>query len=43
MFATELFYIFLTLIGLALLRFGVPLLVTMLIKVACCRLFHLKP
>ncbi len=35
-------YIGIMLTVLALLRFGVPILVTWLIKVGCCRILHLK-
>jgi hypothetical protein len=29
-------------LGLAFLRFGLPLLITFMIKFACCRIFHLQ-
>ncbi len=38
---TGFLYITTTLIVLAILRFGIPLLITFLIKLGCCRIFHL--
>ena len=42
MIAIPFLYVGLMITGLALLRFGVPLLITYLIKLGCCRVLHLK-
>ncbi|GAB4439709.1 MAG: hypothetical protein Kow0031_21570 [Anaerolineae bacterium] len=42
MIAIPFLYVGLMLTVLALLRFGVPILVTWLIKMGCCRLLQLK-
>jgi hypothetical protein len=42
MLGTELLYVGLMLVVLALLRFGLPLLVTYLIKLGCCRVLHMR-
>ena len=39
---TDILFAVLLVIGFGVIRFGIPLLVTMLLKVGCCRLFHLE-
>lgn len=36
----EILIVALALVGLAVLRFGVPMLVMWLLNTACCRIFH---
>ena len=40
---TDILFAALLVIGFGVIRFGIPLLVTMLLKAGCCRLFHLEP
>ncbi len=42
MTVTEVSTIVLTFVGLAVLRFGVPMLIMWLIKLGCCRVLHLE-
>jgi hypothetical protein len=42
MFGTEFFYVVLMLVTLAVIRFGIPMLVMALIKLSCCRILHLE-
>lgn len=42
MIGTQFLYIGTMLLVLALLRFGIPMLVTWLLKMGCCRILHLK-
>ena len=42
MTVAELSTIMLALLGLAILRFGIPILVMWLLNLACCRIFHLS-
>ena len=43
MSVADLLIVVLALAGLAVLRFGVPILVMWLLNRACCHIFHLTP
>ncbi len=43
MTATDVILIVPILLGFAILRFGVPMLLMWLIKLGCCRILHVKP
>lgn len=42
MTGSEIFYVLFIIAGMALLRFGVPVLVMWLINIGCCRVLKLK-